>query len=259
MTGLTQEVTPADIANESGVGRVVACWSPKGGVGVTTLAVNLAAAAHSRGVKTAYADLDHVWGDGVTWFGSIDEPQRVLDDLDVRAVRPRRHKNGLKGFIAESRDDVESLCAGLRVVFDLVVVDMPSAVPLVSVDFEALYIVIGCDLASLRRSRIAIDTLLPDEIEIRPIVVVHSGAQLTVDDVDDVIGIPAVGVLVEEPELVEWADRGIFIQSQRRSKWAREVRALADQLCDGLLPPAMTQMPRTETRLGDVASRLRGR
>lgn len=238
--------------------RVIACWSPKGGVGTTTLAVNLAAAAFSLGVRVAYADLDWLWGDGATWFGSVIEPD--VPDRDGAGLRPLVHGCGLKGFVAQCSDDVEALGSGLRDGFDLAVLDMPGGREPVLPDIDALYLVVGCDLASLRRGRLALDRFLPATLDVRPVVCVRRGAQLRVTDADDVLGSRAVAVLVDEPSLTGWGDRGALIYAHRRSRWAREVRALARDLCAGLVPasPRLSESGLgIDDPLGRLAERLR--
>ena len=44
------------------VGKVITCFSPKGGCGCTTVAVNIAAALSVKGKEVLLADLDLDWG-----------------------------------------------------------------------------------------------------------------------------------------------------------------------------------------------------
>ncbi|GEM_PF-1896674 len=89
------------------------CWSPKGGTGTTTIAVNLAAAAREICRQVAYVDLDHMWGDGWGWFVEQQQGNRREKKQHAQAQpvgvgvgrrpgmqewRQGRHMGGLEGF-----------------------------------------------------------------------------------------------------------------------------------------------------------------
>jgi Flp pilus assembly CpaE family ATPase len=239
-------------------GLQIGVWAPKGGAGATSLALNLAAAALEHGVTVAYADLDPTWGEGGHWFArsggdpvdtsppspppSVASPVvtsfaalrtatsgRARPTPVTDGLAPLVHPCGLRGFIARDSDDVVAVTTGLRAGFDLVVFDMPSGVEPDVGAVDALYMVVGADLLSLRRARFALSGWFDDPDVVRPVVTTRRGAAVRVDDVDTVLGRRAVGVLVDEPMLRGWNEQGRFLYPHRRSRWAREVRALAAQ------------------------------
>ena len=111
---------PQDSANRK---RLVAFFSPKGGVGVTTLAVNTAVAAARDGRSVALVDLDLEWGQVATHLNltpkfSVVELARDTNALeDPEAVRAyaEQHASGISVFAAPLRPDQnEMMGAGPR-------------------------------------------------------------------------------------------------------------------------------------------------
>jgi pilus assembly protein CpaE len=125
-------------AAEHGPSRVVAVFAPKGGVGRTTIAFNLAAAAATLGVRTALVD-------GSIQFADIRALLRVPDDapsmLDLPTDRIsetdlsevlHHDVSGVEVLLAPPRveqsemvlaRDVEKTMSMLRRLFDFIVVD----------------------------------------------------------------------------------------------------------------------------------------
>lgn len=124
--------------------RMVSFFSPKGGVGTTTLAVNTAVATamkHDRSV--ALLDLDLEWGQVATHINmaprfSVVELARdtaALDDPELLRAYAEQHVSGLAVFGAPLRPDqgemiqqehVERLIASMVAAYDLVLVDSGS-------------------------------------------------------------------------------------------------------------------------------------
>ncbi len=124
--------------------RVIACFSPKGGVGTTTIATNVAVTlAESRPERVAIIDLDLIFGQVATHLDMT--PKHTLDELasdddalrDPAALRDygERHESGLIVYAAPLWPDraglispglVETLLGTAAGAFDLVVVDAGS-------------------------------------------------------------------------------------------------------------------------------------
>ncbi|MBX7161129.1 MAG: hypothetical protein K1X95_12625 [Acidimicrobiia bacterium] len=207
--------------------RQVAFWAPKGGVGATTLAVNVAAAACEFELRVAYADLDHAGGDGALFFGdgSCDHES---------PAGSWRHPCGLWGHVAADGDDARALASGLRGGHDFVVLDLPSAARPSDLGSDLLVVVVGADVASLVRSRRALAAMPPESPPVCVVVVSTSGATVRAGDVDAVLGVSSRVMLAHDAGLVRRGDRGVFSYGIHRSPWARTVRALTADLCAGL-------------------------
>ncbi|MFN8106025.1 MAG: hypothetical protein U0U69_16400 [Acidimicrobiia bacterium] len=219
------------------LGRQVAFWAPKGGVGATTLAVNVAAAACEFDLRVAYADLDHRGGDGALFFGT--------DTCDLESPGGTwRHGCGLRGHVAAGAVEAEALASGLRAGHDLVVLDLPSGVGRSGVEADLLVVVVGCSLAALVRARRG---LSGGEAAAPPACVVVAaapGAGVRPGEVDAVLGFPNRAVLPHDGGLARRGDRGVFSYGLHRNAWARVVRELAEDLCAGLAPvPTSADVP----------------
>jgi len=88
----------------SGVKKVIAVASGKGGVGKSTVAVNLSAALKKKGYKVGYLDADMYGPSGPTMFGAKDK--QVVATPDNKLIPPEAH--GIKvmsiGFLLPSED-----------------------------------------------------------------------------------------------------------------------------------------------------------
>ena len=121
-------------------GRVVTMFSPKGGVGRTTLAVNLAAAAASLGQRVALVDGSLQFGD-IGMMLNLDPKNKSIADFarDSAAGEPEplegvlvKHRIGVDVLMAPpspemaelvTAEHVERACTALRATHDLIVVD----------------------------------------------------------------------------------------------------------------------------------------
>ncbi len=138
---------PATTAPLAGVfgaqGRVIAVYAPKGGIGATTIAVNLAVALHNEDTRVAVVDLKLQYGDVALFFNEhgkntiLDLAPRV-DELDtdvVSSVMITHEKSGVHLLPAPLRlEDADSVTAEqvvkvldfLRQMYDYIVVDTSS-------------------------------------------------------------------------------------------------------------------------------------
>jgi pilus assembly protein CpaE len=138
---LTAEVGPAPVIQR---GRVIAFYSPKGGAGATTIAVNVAVASAEfvRGAR-ALVDLDLQWGDVAAHLDL--RPSQSVTDLarDTFALNDRAtmesyatdDTSGLSVFAGPGRPEVESplraeeiasLLNGIRSTYEVAFVDAGS-------------------------------------------------------------------------------------------------------------------------------------
>ena len=136
---------PARTSNGGGADRIFTVFGTKGGVGRTTLAVNLAAAFAARGLRTALLDLDFAWGNAVVHlrgtpprpFGELLAETKNLDG-DLLQSFMVRHASGVSVLPAAPRpemaefvhaDQVQAVVTTAREAFDAVVIDTPAGFP----------------------------------------------------------------------------------------------------------------------------------
>ncbi|HET7387885.1 MAG TPA: AAA family ATPase [Nocardioidaceae bacterium] len=190
LTGLGSAVTRArqvwqalngpSTSHEFGpVGKLVTVFSPKGGVGKTTLAVNLAIALSSGGKKVCLVDLDLGFGDIAITLQLL--PARTIADavhmesgMDFSVLQPMLtpHKTGVSALVApvqpDAKDSIPAALVGkvlgiLKGNFDYVVVDTSPAfdehVLQAFDETDALLLVTTLDVPTLKNVKIAVETL----------------------------------------------------------------------------------------------------
>lgn len=120
-------------------GQIITVYSPKGGSGSTTVAVNLAVALAARGYQTVIVDGSLQFGDVALMLNLKTTTTLVdligrIEELDEELISSlvMSHKSGLKALLAPSRPEMAELVTGehmkvlmkrLRSCFEFVVVD----------------------------------------------------------------------------------------------------------------------------------------
>jgi len=114
------DVSPAlvHIPNERPVRRVIACFSPKGGVGTTTIAVNIAVSvAERRPDRTLLIDLDRQFGQVATHLNltvrqtlaDVVRDESALREPELLRSYATRHEGGLHVLAAPGTPELAGL------------------------------------------------------------------------------------------------------------------------------------------------------
>ncbi|MDQ4501867.1 AAA family ATPase [Sinomonas sp. ASV322] len=243
-------------ASESRRGRVVGVFSPKGGVGKTTLATNIAVGLGKIApLSVVIVDLDLQFGDVASGL-DLDPEHTVTDAVSPAAVQDSLV---LKAFLTLHPASIYALCAPkdpveadsitaeqigrlirqLSAQFDYVVVD--TAPGLGECTLAALeectdgVWVTGMDVPGVRGLRSSLDVLgrlglLP---ETRHLVLNMADAKsgLSVRDVEATIGVP-VDVSVPRSRLISYStNRGIpVLQATRRDRATSALGEVVERL-----------------------------
>ena len=146
-----QQVSQAAAASEhSGSARMITLFAPKGGVGKTTLAFNLAVAMGLQGPRTVLIDGSLQFGDmrallkvPIDAPSLLDLPTDRIQESDLQDVL-WRDPSGIDILLAPPRvemaemvtvRDLEKTISLLRRVYDVVVVDTPAVVNDINLSF----------------------------------------------------------------------------------------------------------------------------
>jgi len=174
-------VTPGVLPLRAPVaGSIITVFGPKGGIGKTTLATNLAISLKKRTTsRVALVDLDAYFGD-VSVIMGMEASKSIVDVLaetegqDVLNVEPFlvEHRSGVAvlgarhpGDVADPPDPdaIARVLKSLARTFDFVVVDTPGVFgPQVAAALDessTVLLVTSADIASIKDARYSLDTL----------------------------------------------------------------------------------------------------
>ena len=175
----------AAVSGREAFGKVIAFYTPKGGLGNTTLAVNLAVALNTPDTPVVIVDGKMQYGDVVLFLNEhgkhdiLDLIPRV-DDLDaevVESVLITHESSGLKIVAAPTRLEDAGQISGeqfgkllqfLKTMFEYVVVDAGSMlddIALAALDASDLIVsLVGQDIPSIKDARLFLDWLRSMEV-----------------------------------------------------------------------------------------------
>jgi len=251
-----------DRSRQQRLGKVLAVFSPKGGIGCTTVAVNTAAALAKAGNKTLLIDGSLQFGDvgvmlNLKSSASIVDLVERLDDLDYDLISSvmLTHDSGLHVLLAPPRpemaelvtaDAVKTLLEVIKTMFDFVIIDTSTSLDGVNIALldlaDRIILVTQQNLPSLKNVSRFFDLseVLEYEREKVTLVINHASKRMniTVKDIEDTLKWPATAVFPEDPAAYDAADQGRPLVSptwQRRSISQALIR-FARQLSDEMGP-----------------------
>jgi Flp pilus assembly CpaE family ATPase len=221
---VTRRMLAPPAGEESTPGQIVTVFAAKGGIGKTTLAVNLAVALAMQGVgRVCLVDLDLAFGDvGITV--QLDPLRTILDALPMAghldesgaASLLTRYQPGLDMLLAPvTPGDAEKipprligeLLGVLRGMYDFVVIDTPAQFNeyvLTAMDVSShLVLLTTPDVTALKNLRVALDMLdmLSYPRQIRSIVINRADSK--------------VGLSLEQVRKVVRSDIAAYVPSSR--------------------------------------------
>jgi pilus assembly protein CpaE len=235
--------TAQAVARPRREGKVIAVYSPKGGSGCTTIAINLAVALAQKGQRTAIIDGSLQFGDVAVMMNMkttrsiIDLVERTDDldrDLTSSVVLP--HQTGVNVLMAPPRPEMADLVTEeqlrqiinkLRTMFDFIIVDTNTSLDenaLAVLDTaDRILLVTQQDLPSLKNvSRFfdLADTLSYEREKVFLIVNRHSKQLgISVNDVTNTLKRPVMAILpTDENTANRAADQGQPIVAGRGKK-----------------------------------------
>lgn len=238
-------------------GRVIMVYSPKGGTGVTTLAVNLAITLHNDETRTALVDANLQFGDVAVFLNEqgkntiLDLAPRA-DELDpdvVDSVLLKHAASGLRILAAPSRpehaehvtsEQFVKLLKYLRQVYAYVVIDTSHAitdVTLAALDTSDVVVLVGTqDIPAIKNIRLFLDLLNTIGVQRERLCLVMNKydkrISITPEKVGENLKQPVVGVIpLEEAVVIPSVNRGIPFMIENKTKVvSRAVFALAETI-----------------------------
>ncbi|HLO15578.1 MAG TPA: response regulator [Anaerolineales bacterium] len=238
-------------------GKVVTIYSPKGGTGCTTLAVNLALTLHNEDTRVALVDGNLQFGDVAVFMNEqgkntiVDLAPRAeeLDPEIVEEVMLKHAASGLHILAAPSRPEyAEKVSSGqftkvleyLRQMYAYVIVDTASLltdVTLAAIDVSDLVILVTTqDIPSIKNCRLFLDLSQTLGIDRERILFVMNRfdkrINITPDRVTENLKQEVVSVIpFDEQTTTKAVNRGVpFVLDSKNQPAARGVFSLAESV-----------------------------
>lgn len=249
-------------------GKVVTVYSPKGGTGCTTLAVNLALALHNEDTRVTLVDGNFQFGDVAVFVNEqgkntiLDIASRVneLDPEVVEGVMINHAATGVHILAAPSRpeyaekvtgDQFSQLIEYLRQMYAYVVIDTTpilTDITLAAIDkSDVIVLVTTQDIPSIKNARLFLDLLQTIGIERERIVFAMNRfdkrVAITPERVGDNLKQEVVAVIpMDERVVVPAVNRGIpFILDNKTQPSARGILSLAESVRETLAAIELSQ------------------
>jgi len=251
-------------------GKVITIYSPKGGTGCTTIAVNLAMALHNEDTRVTLVDGNFQYGDVAVFVNEqgkntiVDIATRV-DELDpdiVESVMINHAASGVHVLAAPSRPEYAEKVSGdqfsqlidyLRQMYAYVVIDTTpilTDITLAAIDkSDVIVLVTTQDIPSIKNARLFLDLLQTIGIERERIVFTMNRFDkriaITPERVGDNLKQRVAAVIpLDERVVVPAVNRGVpFILDNKTQPSARGILSLAESVRETL---ASTELDKTE-------------
>ncbi|HEX7973081.1 MAG TPA: response regulator [Anaerolineales bacterium] len=247
----------ATVATPAGgsLGKVIVVYSPKGGSGCTTLAINLAMALHNDETPTALVDANLQFGDVAVFLNeqgknSVADLAPRADELDpevVEEVMVLHPASGVKILASPSRPEYAENVSGdqfakildyLRRLYSYVIVDTCSTltdVILGAIDAsDAIILITTQDIPAIKNARLFLDLIDVLKINRKRVLFVMNQFDkrigITPEKISESFKHEIVAVIpADERVVVPSINRGVpFMLGDRSRPIARSVLGLAE-------------------------------
>ncbi|MEC5423996.1 AAA family ATPase [Virgibacillus sp. C22-A2] len=240
--------------------KVITVASTKGGVGKTSVAVNLAAAYGKKLEKVAVIDLDLQFGDVAMFFDV--KPKRTIYDWvkeDSEGTQIEDFmtsiKNGVSILAAPQRPEFAEVITGeyvqkairnLKTRFDVVIIDVSSHMDentIVALEnSNDILVMTYLDLPTLKNSKVLMDTLTTLQLNTRVKVILNRLTKvkgITPETVEKVVGLKIYSILpaMDKAMITALNEGNPLVYSNPRAQVARQIFRIAENLATPVSQP----------------------
>ena len=249
-------------------GKIILIYSPKGGTGCTTIAVNLAVALHNEETRVVIVDANLQFGDVAIFLNEqgkntiLDLAPRV-DELDPEIVDNVMIKNAASGvhvLASPSRpenaekvnaDQFAKLLRYLRQLYEYVIVDSSAYLTDITLSVldiaDAIVLVATQDIPSIKNDRLFLDLLLTLNIPAEKIALVMNKFDkriaISPEKVGENLKQEVLAVIpLDERTVIPAVNRGVpFMLDNKTQPAARGIYILAEALRAKLIKRGMEE------------------
>ena len=259
--GTTSNITSSGLPSvpsiSSSQGKIVVVYSPKGGTGCTTLAVNLGIALHNDETRAVIVDGNLQFGDVAIFINeqgknTILDLASIVDELDpeiVGDVMVKHNASGVHVLAAPSRPEQAEAVSGkdflqilqyLRRLYAYVIVDTPSLltdVVLSSIDESDIIVLIATqEIPAIKNTRLFLDLVASLGVDRERIVFAMNRYDKRIGITPEKIGenlkteVAAI-IPLDERIVIPSVNRGVpFILGNKTQPASRGILALAESV-----------------------------
>lgn len=214
--------------------KVITIFGTKGGVGKTTVAVNVAVALAVKGEKVALIDLDLQFGDVNVYLDfepkdTIAElvQERSTFDIDTLNSYMVLHSSGVNVLSGTKSPEYAEIITGehidriintLRPYYDYVIIDSSTSINDISVAAmeasSSVLMVVSLDIVTIRNARISMDVLevLQQKEKVSLVVNRDFQSDIKAKDVQRILGTPVIHKIPSDfKSVVSSVNKGIPI------------------------------------------------
>ncbi|MCF6137284.1 AAA family ATPase [Pseudalkalibacillus berkeleyi] len=246
------DTVDSDVPNKHA--RYISVSSTKGGIGKSTLSVNLASEYAKNGSRVALIDLDLQFGD-VALILDVKPKRTIYDWVKEgygRSIGVERfmleHSSGVKVLPSPVRPEfaevineehIKEVLDELKTSFDIVIIDTPPGLPettLTALEASDQVVVLTyMDLPTLKNTKLFLETLESLELKERIKIVLNKVSKvkgIKPDSVEKILGMSVNARLPEQNKVVlPSLNMGIpYVVSHPKSMVSKSVKKLADLL-----------------------------
>lgn len=244
-----------DLFTEDTNAKIISFFSTKGGVGKTTLAVNLAAALADRGKRTLIIDESLQFGDVAI---TLDlHPRNTISDIiqrneftpDYIEKRATKHSSGLEVLVAPKEPasaeaitpkHLQQILDITKPLYRFVVIDMPATITdkeLTILDKTGLlFLVVTPEITSLKNTKILLKTLQEISYDLSKVKIILNKDMPDVgidkSSLEAGLGIPVYASIPMDSVLVQLSlNKGeAFTLKSPSSPISKSILSIADKL-----------------------------
>ncbi len=237
--------------------RVFSFFSGKGGVGKTTVSVNVALGLVMRGKKVLLIDGDLQFGDANLHL-DIEPKDTIAELVQERTITNAQtvqgfittHSSGLGIICAPKSPElaeyvtskhIEAIINVMRPYYDYIIVDLPNSLNDVSIvaaeNSDMLFIVCGQEISSLKNAKMCMNVLdslqLGDKIQVI-INRSYDKSMIKIKDFESLLGVKIAHVIPDDaPNMLAGLNKGTPVISIGRTPASVEFGNLCDKIVNG--------------------------